>query len=121
MRSRRPGEPLAPELITAFNLPVIGATGNLPRNAGRGPGFLLFDLSVTREFRFGENLRVRPVLEADNVLNHTAFSFGAEFVNFNALSPTATAAQRQAFQDSFLVATRAYRPRQLRVGLRFDF
>jgi len=66
-------------------------------------------------------MRLRPVVEFDNVLNKTVYSFGSEFINFTALSPTATAEQRQAFLDSFLVATRTLRPRQVRLGIRFDF
>ena len=81
----------------------------------------LFDLSVTREFRLTERVKLRPVIEFDNVLNKTVFSFGAEFINFRALAPTATAAQRQAFLDSFLVTSRTLRPRQIRLGLRIDF
>jgi hypothetical protein len=121
IRSRRPGEPLSPELASAFSLPVIGRTGNLPRNAGRGPALFTFDLNLTREFRFNERLRLRPIIEFDNVLNKTVHTFGAEFINFTALRPTASAEQRQAFLDSFLVPTRTLRPRSVRVGLRFDF
>jgi hypothetical protein len=121
IRARRPGQALDPRLLEAFSLPSIGQTGNLPRNAGRGPGFFTFDLSLTREFRFKERARLRPVLEIDNVLNHTVFTFGAEFVNFNALKPTATEAQRRAFLDTFLVPTRTLRPRTMRLGVRFDF
>jgi hypothetical protein len=54
-------------------------------------------------------------------LNKTVFTFGAEFVNFNALRPGASPAQKQAFIDAFLVPTRTMRPRTLRVGVRFDF
>lgn len=123
LRWRRPGDtsPLNPELLNLFALPTIGQSGNLPRNAGHGPGFMLFDLSVTREFRVSDRLRLRPVIELDNVLNKTVFSFGAEFINFNAFSPTATPEQRQAFLDSFLLTTRTMRPRQIRLGIRFDF
>jgi len=32
-----------------------------------------------------------------------------------------TPEQRQAFLDSFLVTTRTLRPRQIRLGIRFDF
>jgi hypothetical protein len=74
-----------------------------------------------REFRINEKVRLRPVVEFDNVLNKTVFSFGAEFINFNALSPTATPDQREAFVNSFLVATRTLRHRQIRLGLRLDF
>jgi hypothetical protein len=54
-------------------------------------------------------------------LNATVFSFGSEFIDFNAFAPTATPAQRQAFLDSFLVTTRTLRQRQVRIGVRFDF
>ena len=121
LRARRPGDALDPRLLAAFSLPAVGRTGNLPRNAGRGPGLFTFDLSLAREFRLGERTRLRPVLEIDNVLNRNVFTFGAEFVNFNALKPTATEAQRRAFLDSFLVPTRTLRPRSVRVGLRLDF
>ena len=121
LRWRGPGTPLNASILDHFSLPTIGQSGNLPRNAGRGPGLILFDLSVTHEFRINERMRLRPVIEFDNVLNKTVFSFGAEFINFNALAPNATAAQRQAFLDSFLLTTRTLRQRQIRLGLRFDF
>jgi hypothetical protein len=118
---RQPGEPLNPALLTAFTLPTIGQTGNLPRNAGLGPGVFIFDLNITREFRLEGRMRLRPVVEINNVLNKTVPSFGSEFINFTGLGPTATPAQRQAFIDSFLVPTRTSRARQIRIGVRFDF
>ena len=121
LRWRGPGEAIDASILDPFSLPPIGQAGTLPRNAGHGPGLLLFDLSITREFRINERIRLRPVIEFDNVLNKTVFSFGAEFINFNALSPTATPAQRQAFLDSFLLTTRTLRQRQIRLGIRFDF
>ena len=121
IRARRPGEQLDPALLSAFALPTIGQTGNLPRNAGIGPGIFLLDLNVTREFRLKDRVRLRPVIELDNVLNKTVFSFGTEFINFSAFGPSATTEQRQAFLDSFLVPTRTLRQRQIRLGVRFDF
>jgi hypothetical protein len=118
---RRPGDSLDPRLVEALRLPLIGQTGNLPRNAGSGPGLFTFDLNITREFRLTERARLRPVIEIDNVLNKTVFTFGAEFINLNALRPAATDEQRQAFADTFLVPTRTLRPRAMRVGVRFDF
>ncbi len=121
LRWRAPGESIDPAVIQFFSVPQIGQVGNLPRNAGRGPGQFIFDLNVTREIRLSERIRLRPSVEFDNVLNKTVFSFGSEFINFNALSPTASDEQRQAFLNSFLVATRTMRPRQIRVGLRLEF
>jgi hypothetical protein len=121
IRWRRPGEPLDPRLPEAFRLPAIGQTGDLPRNAGRGPGLFDFDLNLAREFRLSERARLRPSVEIDNVLNKTVFTFGAEFVNFNSLRPGVTEEQRRAFAETFLVPTRTLRPRAVRVGLRLDF
>jgi len=121
LRWRAPGETINSGLLQQFSMPGIGQTGNLPRNAGVGPGLFAFDLNVTREFRISERVRLRPSIEFDNVLNKTVFSFGSEFINFDALSPTATEDQRQKFSDSFVVATRTMRPRQIRVGLRLEF
>lgn len=121
LKFREPGERLNPALLSAFALPTVGQTGNLPRNAGLGPGQFFLDINITREFKLTEHLRLRPVVEIDNLLNTTVFSFGTEFINFTGLSPTATPEQRQAFLDSFLVPTRTLRARQIRLGIRFDF
>ncbi|HEU4797166.1 MAG TPA: TonB-dependent receptor [Pyrinomonadaceae bacterium] len=109
LRWRAPGEPLEPAIVAAFSLPPLGQSGNLPRNAGRGPGLFVFDLNVTREFQI-KGGTIRTYVEFDNVLNKTVFSFGSEFINFNSGS-----------NDSFLLATRTGRPRQLRVGLKVEF
>ncbi|HEV2707509.1 MAG TPA: TonB-dependent receptor [Pyrinomonadaceae bacterium] len=121
IRERRAGEPLDARLLDAFSLPAIGRTGNLPRNAGRGPAVFTFDLNLTREFRLSERTRLRPVVEVDNVLNKTVHTFGAEFIDFTALRPDATPEQRRAFLDTFLVPTRTLRQRTIRLGLRLDF
>ena len=121
LKWRAPGDPIDPSILSFFALPTIGQSGNLPRNSGFGPGQFLLDLNLTREFRLGEKLKVRPTVEFDNVMNKTVFSFGSEFINFNSFAPTATAAQRQAFLDSFLVTSRTLRPRQVRLGVRLDF
>jgi hypothetical protein len=100
LRWRAPGETLDPGVLEAFTVPQIGQAGNLPRNAGRGPGLFVFDLNVTREFG-----RMRASVEFDNVLNKTVFSFGSEFVD----------------ASDFLLATRTMRPRQIRLGIKIDF
>jgi len=110
-----------PTIANLFALPTIGQSGNLPRNAGQGPGQFLLDLNVARNFALSDRIRLHAVMEFDNVLNKTGFSFGSEFINFSSIAPTASQEQRQAFLDSFLVATRTLRPRQIRVGIRLDF
>jgi hypothetical protein len=121
LKWRRPGQSFDASILDKFTLPTIGQTGNLPRNAGTGPGTFIFDLNVTREFKITDKIRLRPVVEFDNVLNKTVFSFGSEFIDFSAFGPTSSAATKQAFLDTFLVPTRTMRPRQIRLGVRLDF
>jgi hypothetical protein len=109
LRWRKPGAPLDPAILEGFSLPPIGQSGNLPRNAGRGPGLFAFDLNVTREFDLKRS-RLSASVEFDNLLNKTVFSFGSEFINFTSSA-----------NDSFLLATRTRRPRQVRVGLKVEF
>jgi hypothetical protein len=114
---REPGSPLPTALVSQFSLQPIGArSGNLPRNAGHGPSFYTFDLNVERQWKLGEHMKLRPVLELDNILNAAVFSYGAEFINFTGL----TAGDLSA-QQLFLVPTRTYRQREIRLGMRFDF
>jgi len=118
---REPGSPIPLALLSQFSLQPIGSRGgNLPRNAGRGPSQYIFDLGVTREWKFGERFRLRPNIEFGNILNMAVFSFGSEFIDFIATPTTPTPAQQLALQN-FLVPTRTYRQRDIRVGLRFDF
>jgi hypothetical protein len=116
IRYREPGTPFPTALFNQFSLLPIGASGlgNIPRNSGRGPSMYIFDLNVSREFRFTERYRLRPTVEFGNILNAKVFSYGSEFVDFFG---TPTAAQ----QATFLVPQRTYRPRDIRIGLRFDF
>jgi len=100
LRWRKPGEPLDPRVVQSFSVPQIGQSGNLPRNAGRGPGQFVLDLNVARRIR-----HARVSVEFDNVLNKTVFSFGSEFINFD---------------EGFLVPQRTMRPRQIRIGLKLD-
>jgi hypothetical protein len=74
-------------------------------------------MNVTREFSFGERMKLRPQIEFDNILNATVFNYGSAFINFNNTVQTGNLAAQQAF----LVPTRTYRQRQIRLGVRFDF
>ncbi len=111
IRYREPGDPIPTNLISQFTLAPIGSAGNLQRNAGRGPRQFIFDLNVSREIRFGERFRLRPNAEFGNILNARVFTFGSEFIDFG----------DAANNSEFLIPTRTLRPRQIRLGLRFDF
>lgn len=117
LRFRERGTTYPQNLFNQFTFAPIGSSGNLPRNAGIGPGLFLFDMNVSRTFHFMERLRLRPNIEIGNVFNSTVFTFGSEFINFN---PT-NAEQRLSFEENFLVPQRTSRPRAIRLGIRFDF
>jgi hypothetical protein len=114
IRYRNPNDPFPQSVLDALSLAPIGSPGNLPRNAGRGPAQFIFDLNVSREFRFTERFRLRPNIEIDNIFNARIFTFSSDFINFD---NTGTA----AFRENFLVPQRTLRQRQIRLGLRFDF
>lgn len=105
---REPDSAFPQDLFNRFSLAPIGARGgNLRRNAGTGPAFFTFDLNVSREFKFGERMKLRPTVEFDNILNATVFNFGAAFIDYTG--------------TNFLVPSRTFRQRQIRLGMRFDF
>lgn len=117
---RRFGSPFPEDLASQFSVAPIGSPGNLPRNAGNGPRLYLFDLNVSREFRFGERFRLRPNAEFGNIFNMAVFSFGSNFIDFDLLNSTNATTVANA-RSAFLAPTRTYRPRQIRLGLRFEF
>lgn len=95
-------------LFDQFALAPIGSRGgNLPRNSGTGPAFFTFDLNVSREFKITERMKLRPIIQFDNILNATVFNFGAAFIDYTS--------------TNFLVPTRTFRHRAIRLGLRYDF
>lgn len=110
IRWRAPDAALDNQLAGSFELPLLGAAGNLPRNAGRGPWGHSLNLRLSRILRFGEKLRLTPQIEAFNPLNATIFRFGAEFVDYTPNS-----------LGNFLIPQRTVKPRTVRLGLRFDF
>ncbi len=110
IRFRNPGDAFPQELFDALSRPMIGTVGgNLGRNSGEGPSLFLFDLNISREFKFTDRFKLRGNIEINNVLNARVFSFGTAFIN--ATDP----------QTTFLVPARTYRPREIRLGVRFDF
>ncbi|GEM_PF-215227 len=140
IRWREPGSPLPTNLLSQFSLQPIGAKGgNLPRNAGNGPSMYTFDLNITREFKFGERIRLRPTVEIGNVLNAVVLSFGSGFIDYSTFGvpanltipatppppPIGTTVfqtnSAETFIRNFLVPNRAYRPRDVKFGMRFDF
>jgi hypothetical protein len=110
--------------LKAFSTTVKGF-GSLGRNAVRGFGMWQTDLSITREFRASEALRVAVRAEAFNLLNHPLFAdpvsyrsnplFGESTSPLNLMlgSGSPTSGQSPAFQMGG--------PRSVQVSLRVGF
>ena len=54
--------------------PAAGTIGNLSRNMFRGNGHLLWDMSVTKNWKFNERITGQFRLEGFNILNHTQYA-----------------------------------------------
>lgn len=88
----------------------LSGVSNTPGTAGRGtidgPSTFRVDMTMTKNFRFGENMRVQFRAEAFNIFNRTNFTtFGA-----NPTVPT-----------SYGIITGTRDPRTLQFGLKFYF
>lgn len=129
LKFREFGTAYPADIANQFTFAPIGTPGNLPRNAGLGPRLYIFDMNVSRQFKLNERFSLRPSVEFDNILNMTVFSFGSNFIDFNNLNaadlqaaPTPAQIRTQAAaRETFLAPTRTVRPRQIRLGIRFDF
>ena len=93
------------EQIFFFNR--AGEVGNLPTNFLDGMPYFNWDASISKNFRFGETMRLQLRAEAFNVLNKQVPFFGAD-LNIDS--------------NNFGRATSSYNgPRIFQFGARFDF
>ena len=75
----------------AFAEPAVGTIGNAGSNIMHGPGFMNWDMTLTRRIPIKESRSLQLKVEAFNVFNHTQFTgvnssyiFNAQGVNTNA-------------------------------------
>ena len=59
---------------TAFSEPAPGTLGNVGRNSVRGPGFVNYNASLSRNFALGEKRRLQLRMDAFNVTNTPRFA-----------------------------------------------
>jgi len=98
----------------AFARPATGAFGNMGRNRLRGPGVNKWDLSMFKNFRWGEGRNMQFRTEFYNAFNHPSFTtVGASLTTTNAgVNPAA---------NNFAVITATRDARVLQFGLRITF
>ena len=88
-----------------FSLPALYTFGNAPRNAVIGPGLREFDLSLQKDIRLTEAMKLQFRTEAYNIFNHP---------NFNIPN-------RTAFTANFGSISSAQDSRQLQFALKLAF
>jgi hypothetical protein len=114
------GAPLYPDIQTVDNflnsapyeMPAKGTFGNLGRNTINGPGFVQFDVSFLKSFKFTESKNLEYRCEIFNIPNHPNFdqpntTFGTP--NFGKIFNT--------FGRTMGIGT----SRQIQMALRFNF
>jgi hypothetical protein len=88
-----------------FSLPGLYSFGNAPRNAVIGPGVTEFDLSLQKDVRLSESVKLQFRGEAYNLFNHP---------NFNIPN-------RTAFAANFGKISSALDSRQLQLAVKMIF
>ncbi len=107
-----------------LTVPAPGTPGNLGRNAGKGPNLQDTDLSVSKETRVTEALRVQFRAEFFNLFNHLNYALPVAS-NFTAGAAGACTATGAGCGNPNLQAGRitstVTSPRQLQFGLKIIF
>jgi hypothetical protein len=96
----------------AFCLQSAGYYGNLGRNTLIGPGIIMVNPSISKQFRIGERLRLQFRTEVFNALNHPNFGIPSQRTVFSSSGPVASAG---------LITATTTSSRQLQWGLKATF
>ena len=103
----------------AFTPNPIGSTGNVGRDAVRGPGTVSFDIALTRFFRITERLQLEARGESFNLINHT--NFVGAIQGAGTASASATTMNTNLSSSSFGKALAAFDPRIMQLVLKLHF
>jgi hypothetical protein len=96
----------------AFCLQPAGYYGNLGRNTLIGPGIIMVNPSISKQFRITERLRLQFRTEVFNALNHPNFAIPSQRTVFSSSGPVASAG---------LITATTTSSRQLQLGLKLSF
>jgi hypothetical protein len=97
---------------SCISLAGRGDIGNAPKDVVRGPGRSNFDMTLFRNFTFGERRVLTFRWEVYNIFNHT---------QFNAIDTVALNLGGRNISTTFGTATGAWAARQMQFSLRFTF
>jgi hypothetical protein len=97
---------------SAFCLQPAGNYGSLGRNTLIGPGLVMVNPALAKQFSFAERYRMQFRLEAFNLLNHPNFAIPSSRTVFNNSGPVGSAG---------LITSTTTSSRQIQVGLKLTF
>jgi hypothetical protein len=97
---------------TAFCLQPAGFYGKLGRNTLIGPGMVMVNASLSKQFHITERLRLQFRTELFNALNHPNFAIPSQRTVFSSSGPVASAG---------LITATTTSSRQLQLGLKATF
>jgi hypothetical protein len=103
----------------AFVNNTPGTYGNLGRDVLRGPGYLQFDLALSRIFSIHESIRLEVRGEAFNVINHTNFIAPATGTGIPGISTSGISLSRSS--TNFGQITTAGDPRIFQLAMKLYF
>jgi hypothetical protein len=98
---------------TVFSLPAVGTLGDPSKDLIRGPGLNDWDVSIFKDFRIQERLRLQLRSEFYNFFNHTQFSAINTTAQFNAAGAQ--------LNTQFGQYTAAQNPRIIQLAVRVQF
>ena len=91
------------------------------RNTGKGPGFASVDFRVAKAFEFGDGYRIEAIAEGFNVLNTVNYSGVNNVIGTEALPSHHIPGDRSRGPAEPLGFTSAFAPRQIQLGVKFEF
>jgi hypothetical protein len=105
-----------------YTEPDLGTLGNVGRNFLTGPGFDNWNVSVYKDFRFTESMRLQLRLETFNTFNHTQFTLTGATAGLTSpgpgLAPTTGSGGTEGSSGMFN-GTRE--PRNVQLGVKLYF
>jgi hypothetical protein len=102
--------------------PAQGTFGTMGRDVLRGKGYQQFDMSITKNWKFGERFTTQFRVEAFNVFNHTQYNLNGPSGNLGpSISSPVAFGVATSTPDSGNGVIGGGGPREIQLGLKFIF
>jgi hypothetical protein len=92
-----------------------------PRNSGIGPDYVVFDMRLSRAFKFGERYNLQFIAEGFNIANHTNYASVNNIVGADFAPPFNVQGTSRLSPSRPLGFTAAFPKREIQLGVRLTF